>query len=56
MSADGTTTNSNIWSAAALSASGTCFWIKDDVSSGTPYGTGATCTGTAARAAANPKW
>ncbi|HJU02352.1 MAG TPA: prepilin-type N-terminal cleavage/methylation domain-containing protein, partial [Actinomycetes bacterium] len=39
VSADGTTTNSNMWSAAALSASGTCFWIKDDVSSGTTYGT-----------------
>ena len=56
ISADGTTTNSNMWSAAALSASGTCFWIKDDVSSGTTYGTGATCTGTAARAAAGTKW
>ena len=55
VSADGTT-NSNIWSAAALSASGTCLWIKDDVSSGTTYGTGTPCTGTAARAAANPKW
>ena len=56
VSADGTTTSSNIWSAAALSASGTCFWIKDDVSSGTKYGTGATCTGAAARAAAGTKW
>jgi type IV pilus assembly protein PilA len=56
ISADGTTTNSNMWSGAALSASGTCFWIKDDVSSGTTYGTGATCTGTAARAAAGTKW
>jgi len=55
ISADGTT-NSKMWSAAALSASGTCFWIKDDVSSGTTYGTGATCTGTAARAAAGTKW
>jgi type IV pilus assembly protein PilA len=56
VSADGSTTSTNIWSAAALSASGTCFWIKDDVSAGTTYGTGATCTGTAARAAAATKW
>jgi type IV pilus assembly protein PilA len=40
------------WSAAALSASGTCYWIKDVALSGTFYGTGATCTGTAAAAAA----
>jgi type IV pilus assembly protein PilA len=56
VSADGTTTSSNIWSGAALSASGACFWIKDDVASGTRYGTGGTCTGTAARAAAGAKW
>jgi hypothetical protein len=56
ISADGTTTNSNMWSAAALSASGTCFWIKDDLSTGTKYGTGTPCTGTAARAAAATKW
>jgi type IV pilus assembly protein PilA len=56
ISADGTTTSSNIWSAAALSASGSCFWIKDDVATGTNYGTGGTCTGTAARAAAGAKW
>jgi type IV pilus assembly protein PilA len=55
VSADGTT-SSNLWSGAALSASGTCFWIKDDVATGTKYGTGGACTGTAARAAANPKW
>lgn len=40
------------WSAAALSASGTCYWIKDTALSGTTYGSGAVCTGTAAAAAA----
>jgi type IV pilus assembly protein PilA len=48
------------WSAAVLSASGTCWWI-DDVSSsggsgasaaGTHFGTGSPCTATAAQAAA----
>jgi type IV pilus assembly protein PilA len=43
------------WSAARLSASGTCYWIKDNAAGpGTTYGTGATCTGTAADAAALP--
>ena len=44
----------NRFSAAALSQSNTCYWIMDDASSGgsgTKYGTGATCTGTAAVAA-----
>jgi type IV pilus assembly protein PilA len=43
------------WAAAALSASNTCYWIKDvstTPGAGTFYGTGATCTGTAAQAAA----
>jgi type IV pilus assembly protein PilA len=48
-----TTTDS--FSAAAKSASGTCFWIKEDTG-GTKYGTGATCTGTAAAAAAGHAW
>ena len=55
ISADGTS-NTSQWAGAALSASGTCFWIKDSVNTGTTYGTGATCTGTAATAAAQPKW
>jgi type IV pilus assembly protein PilA len=53
-------TGSNaIWSAAALSQSGTCFWIMDNAGAGgtgTKYGSGATCTGTAAAAAANTTW
>src|SRR5512132_1912317 len=47
------------WAAAAMSDSGTCWWIKDISTSpgaGTFYGTGATCTGTAAKAAAGAKW
>jgi type IV pilus assembly protein PilA len=46
------------WAGAALSKSGTCFWIKDDVtaSGGTTYGSGATCTGTAALGAAAASW
>jgi type IV pilus assembly protein PilA len=42
-----------VWSAAALSNSGTCFWIKDNAQGpGTTFGSGATCTGTGALAAA----
>ena len=49
--------SSNEWSAAALSASGTCFWIKDSANGpGTRFGNGATCTGTAANAAAGTSW
>ncbi|MDQ4109315.1 MAG: type II secretion system GspH family protein, partial [Actinomycetota bacterium] len=51
--------NSNIWSAAALSESGTCYWIMDDASAagtGTKYDTGGACTGTAAAAAAGASW
>jgi type IV pilus assembly protein PilA len=47
------------WSAAALSDSGTCFWINDvsvDPGAGTFYGSGAACTGLAAQAAAAAKW
>jgi type IV pilus assembly protein PilA len=50
---------SGVWSAAALSDSGTCYWIKDDATAsgtGTKYGSGATCTGTAAAAAAGGSW
>jgi hypothetical protein len=44
-------TSGEIWSAARRSASGTCFWIKDDVTRGTKYGSGLPCTGAAAGAA-----
>jgi hypothetical protein len=39
---------SQTWSAARLSASGSCFWIRDDVTVGTRYGSGTECTGAAA--------
>jgi type IV pilus assembly protein PilA len=51
--------NDEIWSAAALSDSGDCYWIMDNAGAagtGTKYGTGAVCTGTAAAAAALTKW
>jgi type IV pilus assembly protein PilA len=37
-----------VWAAAAKSQSGTCFLIMDTATSGTTYGTNATCTGTQA--------
>ena len=43
------------WAGAALAADGTCYWINDVSTSpgvGTFYGTGATCTATAAQGAA----
>jgi type IV pilus assembly protein PilA len=47
----------NLWSGAALSDSGDCFWIADDANGpGTTYGTGGACTGTAAQAAAGSSW
>jgi hypothetical protein len=48
-------TDKQIWSGAVLSKSGKCFYIKDVASgtgAGTFYGTGATCTGTAAASGA----
>jgi type IV pilus assembly protein PilA len=50
VTASGTATNA-VFSAAALSQSNTCYYIKDDASSagtGTKYGSGTTCTGTQA--------
>jgi type IV pilus assembly protein PilA len=41
--------NTNVsWAAARMSASGTCYMIKDTALSGTTYGSNATCTGTQA--------
>ena len=55
------TPDKQIWSAAVLSKSGTCYWIKDVATgsgAGTFYGTGtpATCTGTAAAGASAGSW
>jgi type IV pilus assembly protein PilA len=53
-------TSASVIHMAALSNSGTCFYIMDDVSStgsGTEYATGTTCTGTAAAGATyGPAW
>jgi hypothetical protein len=43
------------WAGARMSASGTCFWIADDAS-GVRYGTGTSCSGTAATGASGPGW
>jgi len=54
-----TTKAGDSWAAAAMSDSGTCFWIKDistDPGAGTFYGSGAACDGTAAKGAAAAKW
>ena len=51
--------DSQVWAAAVSSKSGKCFWIKDTAtgsSAGTFYDSGATCTGTAALAAAGTAW
>lgn len=52
-------TAAGVFAAAAMSASGTCYWIKENVATGTTYGsttTAADCTGTLAAGAANPTW
>jgi len=41
---------------AVMSASGTCFYMKDDATAGTTYGSGTTCTGVAALGAAAASW
>jgi type IV pilus assembly protein PilA len=49
-----------IWYGAARSDSGTCFYLRDNVSSGTAYASGSTCTATAAAASSgvtySSKW
>lgn len=44
------------WGAAALSPSGTCFWIRETVAGGTAYGSGDPCTGAAAMSATGPSF
>jgi type IV pilus assembly protein PilA len=47
----------DLWSAAAESDSGDCFWIADDANGpGTTYGVGGACTGTAAAGAGLTEW
>lgn len=46
----------NLFSAAAMSSSGTCFWIRVSNGTQTGYGTGTPCTGSAAVGAVFPSW
>jgi type IV pilus assembly protein PilA len=51
--------DAQVWSAASLSESGTCYWISDNATGpGTRYdtGTAATCSGTDAVGSADLKW
>jgi type IV pilus assembly protein PilA len=52
------TGTATVFAAAALSASGTCYWIKENVATGTTYGSGAStaCSATDALGAALPAW
>ena len=59
-----TGTDKQVWAAAVSSKSGKCFWIRDQATApagallpaGTFFDAGATCTGTAALAAAGASW
>jgi len=44
------------WAAAVLGPSGTCYWVKLGAMALPTYGTGTTCTGTAAMAASARTW
>jgi hypothetical protein len=44
------------WAAAILGPSGTCYWVKLGAMALPSYGTGTTCTGTAAMAASGTSW
>ena len=51
--------DAQVWSAASLSESGTCYWISDNATGpGTVYDSSgaATCSGADAVASADPKW
>ncbi len=56
VSVDSSDATGNVWSAAAYSKSGTCFYVSDDATSGTTYGSaasnGTNCLGSAATAGA----
>jgi type IV pilus assembly protein PilA len=61
VSVDSSDASGNIWSAAAYSKSGTCFYVSDDATSGTTYGSAASdgtdCLGSDATAGAtDPSW
>jgi hypothetical protein len=44
------------WGAAAMSASGSCFWLRLDATGVISYGSGAACSGAAALGASQPSW
>ena len=44
------------FAAAVRSESGTCWWVRIDPTGVTSYGSGTTCTGSAAMAASAPSW
>ena len=44
------------FAAAVRSESGTCWWVRVDLSGATSYGTGSSCTGEAAMAASDAAW
>lgn len=44
------------WAAAVLGPSGTCYWVKLGAMALPAYGTGTTCTGSAAMAASHHSW
>lgn len=49
-------TSADVWAAARMSESGTCFWVRDDPAEGTSYGSGLPCTGSAAVQAGETSW
>lgn len=45
-----------VWAAANRADTGTCYWARIDHEGTMAFGTGADCTGDAARAASDPSW
>ena len=50
------TTVGEVWGAAAMSASGSCLWVRLDASGVVSYGAGPDCTGAAALGASQTSW
>jgi hypothetical protein len=48
--------SADAWSAAVLSPSGACLWVRVDAAGVQTFGSGTPCTGTAAAAADAPSW
>ncbi|MFB3738482.1 MAG: hypothetical protein ACE14W_05915 [Candidatus Velamenicoccus archaeovorus] len=46
----------SVWAAANRADTGTCYWVRLDHDGTATFGTGADCTGDAARAASDPAW